>query len=409
MNLQTQSINAVNASLQRFEFKLSRGVMRLDVSRALRPVEDMLRMAERLNPKRAFLFVSSVLGRHIPVRAGAHRSILNDLADLAAPVIDTDMDVLVMGYAETAVGLGAGLHDALRAHMGAGRIGYLPTTRHPGEDAVWFEFSEDHSHATAHHVLVPTEPEMSDLTKTAQTLVLVDDEVTTGATFLNLLMAASAAGKNFKDIVLVTLTDWSNSEIVEKIRIAVPGNPNVSVCSLISGRCQWDPLAGIAPVAVPSMANLLYGASIDATAAGWRRGITGPTPSCVADLRAHVRADWNLGRGALVIGTGELVWQPMRLAEDLEQLGIFASFLATTRSPVLLGGAIESKVSFSDHYGLGLPMYLHNVNPEEWGVIILMVESDDLSCIDPRLARHLQNFYVRLASGRVVYLTNGNF
>lgn len=34
----------------------------------------LFRIAERINPKRAFLFVSTVLGRHIPVAPKDHRA-----------------------------------------------------------------------------------------------------------------------------------------------------------------------------------------------------------------------------------------------------------------------------------------------------------------------------------------------
>lgn len=43
---------------------------------------DLLGFAERINPKRAFLFVSKVLGRHIPVSPKVMRHAFTDLAQL---------------------------------------------------------------------------------------------------------------------------------------------------------------------------------------------------------------------------------------------------------------------------------------------------------------------------------------
>ncbi|MFX8055526.1 phosphoribosyltransferase domain-containing protein, partial [Acinetobacter baumannii] len=44
--------------------------------------QDLLGFAERVNPKRAFLFVSKVLGRHIPVSPDVMRHAFTDLAEL---------------------------------------------------------------------------------------------------------------------------------------------------------------------------------------------------------------------------------------------------------------------------------------------------------------------------------------
>jgi len=45
-------------------------------------LEDLLGFAQRINPKRAFLFVSKVLGRHIPVSPSIMRGAFTDLANL---------------------------------------------------------------------------------------------------------------------------------------------------------------------------------------------------------------------------------------------------------------------------------------------------------------------------------------
>ena len=73
----------------------------------------LFELAERQNPKRAFLFVSTVLGRHIPVCPKKHRSALWMLSNLVMPHVSAG-PALIMGYAETAVGLGAGIFDCLR-------------------------------------------------------------------------------------------------------------------------------------------------------------------------------------------------------------------------------------------------------------------------------------------------------
>ncbi len=73
-------------------------------------LDDLLDFAERINPKRAFLFVSKVLGKHIPVAPSVMQRSYSDLASL----VPTDLagPICVIGMAETAVGLGQGVFES---------------------------------------------------------------------------------------------------------------------------------------------------------------------------------------------------------------------------------------------------------------------------------------------------------
>ncbi|WP_348653863.1 phosphoribosyltransferase domain-containing protein, partial [uncultured Psychrobacter sp.] len=89
-------------------------------------LEDLLGFAQRINPKRAFLFVSKVLGRHIPVAPSTMRDAFTDLANLVPS--DLPKPILVIGMAETAVGLSAGVHQALQTRYPNALL--LNSTRH---------------------------------------------------------------------------------------------------------------------------------------------------------------------------------------------------------------------------------------------------------------------------------------
>ena len=75
-------------------------------------LDDLFDIAERRNPKRAFLFVSKVLGRHIPVPPSVMRQAYRQLASQFPSTLTGP--VLFIGMAETAVGLGAGVFDEVR-------------------------------------------------------------------------------------------------------------------------------------------------------------------------------------------------------------------------------------------------------------------------------------------------------
>ncbi|KES04788.1 phosphoribosyltransferase [Streptomyces toyocaensis] len=138
---------------------------------------DLLGLALRRNPKRAHLLVSNVLGKHVPqspsvvhghgVALGRRvRELLGDEAEAA----------VVLGYAETATGLGHSVADGL------GAAPYLHSTRRPvAGTATAGGFEESHSHATSHLLL----PENPLLLAGEGPLVLVDDEFSTGNTVLN--------------------------------------------------------------------------------------------------------------------------------------------------------------------------------------------------------------------------------
>jgi hypothetical protein len=354
----------------------------------------LFRVAERINPKRSFLFVSTVLGRHIPVRPKEHFAAVAELLRRCDRV-RIPGPVLVIGYAETAVGLGAAFARGLAARRPGTDLLYLSTTRHPVPGREWVRFSEGHSHATEHHVLRP-DPHPA-LRSPDATLVLVDDETTTGSTFAALTGALMAAGLRFARVLLVTLNDWSGGRAVRAVQALRPGLP-VMIIPLLRGGWSWAPdptvpsqeLPGPVPASAPPWAPT--------RAPSPRTGIrdwADPETDRIADLLGP-----EPDREALVIGTGEHVWAPMRLAERLERDGASVRFVATTRSPILPGEVIRHKLTFPDHFGIGVPMYLHNVPARPDARVVVMTETGaDRIC--PALRSHLGRGVIVDGSGQL--------
>src|ERR1044072_5599046 len=139
---------------------------------------DLLGLALRRNPKRAHLLVSNVLGKHVPqspsVVYGQGFALGRRVRDLLGD--EEAARAVVLGYAETATGLGHSVAD------GIALAPYLHSTRRPGPGAPPAGgFEEPHSHATS-HLLLPEDPA---LLAGDGPLVLVDDEFSTGNTVLN--------------------------------------------------------------------------------------------------------------------------------------------------------------------------------------------------------------------------------
>ncbi|MDE9460420.1 phosphoribosyltransferase domain-containing protein [Xenorhabdus bovienii] len=356
------------------KWKLNSGTLTVTATRGTASLETLFDIAERRNPKRAFLFVSKVLGRHIPVSPSIMRSVYRQLSEqfpthLPGPV-------LYIGMAETAVGLAAGVFQETREKVEAPV--FLTSTRHPVEGDLLCEFKENHSHATDHLIYWPEENRLRQRVVDARTLVLIDDEATTGNTFLNLLNALSHAGLNqIEHIVTVTLTDWSGKSVIERCPLPV------STVSLIEGNWHWD--ADIsAPIPVMPQVNVTArgDVSIIGKQSWGRLGLD--DIQCDIGTEIHAIA----GEKVLVLGSSEFVWQPFLLAERLEQEGAQVKFGSTTRSPISCGHAIQSVMSFMDNYGLGIPNFLYNVAHQQFDRILLCLETPK-TAVDPALMTQL--------------------
>ena len=353
---------------------MTTGRAAVEVFDSLLPPEDLFGFAERRNPKRAFLFVSKVLGRYVPVcplvmRQTYVRLVASLPTALPGPVV-------VIGMAETAIGMGAGVHDAL----GRDDALYLPTTRHPLNDDLLAHFKEEHSHATHQLIHMPADPAHRDMLFGAQTLILVDDEATTGKTLHNLAIALRDRGISPRRIVCTFLTDWSGGKAAAAVASVFP-DAKVTSTALANGRYSWTPSNNVALSQLPD--DVAEQGRYDLTRnPDWGRlGLT--------QNNRMLNADAVAGQRTLVLGTSEFVWQPFLLAERLAEAGEDVRFAAVGRSPIFKGLMITDLIRCHDNYGLGLPNYLYNVDPSAYDRIILCVETPGDS-VDPVLIDALQ-------------------
>jgi hypothetical protein len=357
---------------------LESGLLRLKVSKTEMPLDELCGFASRRNRKRGFLFVSKVLGRHIPVRpgvmSGVHEALARQIpADLPGPV-------LFVGLAETAVALGHGVRDQFAALTGREDTLFLHTSRYRLNRPVLVEFLEEHSHAPSHILYEPSSPEMLHSLQTARSLVLVDDEASTGKTFINLTRALTPTMRALEQVVTAVITDWRAPHLRAAFRESMP--VSASSVALLEGEYQFEPAAfddtEEAPAAIGTNApvdDLLlrnYG----------RLGVTQCPALPLPDLGAVA------GQRILVLGSSEFVYPPFLLASALERQGATAFCQATTRSPVRLGGAISCALEFKDNYADGIVNYLYNARKKDYDRILLCTETP-ASLLDPVLVETL--------------------
>ena len=372
-------------------------------------LEDLLDFAQRINPKRAFLFVSKVLGRHIPVAPSTMRRAFTDLATLIPN--DLPEPILVIGMAETAVGLSAGVHQALQTRYPDALL--LNSTRHAQHDdtsdgnnteTLLTTFSEDHSHASQHLIYQSSDKSTQAQLLASKTVIMVDDEASTGNTCINVITALRDAGlTQLEQVYLTTLVDWSlaqtglDTAVADKIASRLP-NIDFYRHHLLSGAWQWTDAPNPEPIIMPSVDTTAAGSQPILSTGSWGRFPTLDSTDGFDDYLSYFKkafAKFNkqdnvdeiffeqdqLPKRILVLGSNEFVWLPFLLAQWLEQntranhVERDIKFSALTRSPIALGGAITTMMSFTDNYGLGMTNFVYNVDSKDWDLIILCVET----------------------------------
>lgn len=321
---------------------LSTGTLDLRVRHADLPLDDLCAFGARRNPKRGFLFVSRVLGRHIPTRPSAMRDIHMRLAaklpaDLLGPVV-------FVGLAETAVALGRGVFEEWCVTMNRTDALFIQTTRVATRHPVVFTFEEPHSHASRHLVWEPRDPADRALLEGARTLVIVDDEVTTGTTLANLAEAWTRRFPAVTDVRAVVITDW---------RAGAVGGDGLPFVSLLEGSYTFvpGPAAPLAPSATGDDGRRDHLVPRGSARTGARPGRT--WLPALPDVRP--------GERILVLGTGEFTWEAFRVGLALEACGADVACQSTTRSPALVEADLRACLTFADNYGDGIPHYLYNV------------------------------------------------
>jgi hypothetical protein len=306
--------------------------------------------------------------------------------------------LLVIGMAETAVGLSAGVHQALQTRYPNALL--LNSTRHAqhnddNSETLLTTFSEDHSHASQHLIYQSADKAIQAQLLASKTLIMVDDEASTGNTCVNVVTALRNAGLDqLEQVHLTTLVDWSlnqnqaQADVDDNISARLP-NIDFHRHHLLSGAWQWADAPNPEPITMPSVDTTEAGSQPLGNTGNWGRFPTLDSTDGFNNYLAKFQAAFTnfneqakfnevqLPERILVLGSNEFVWLPFLLAEWLEAKtqNATVNFSALTRSPIALGGAITTMLSFSDNYGLGMTNFAYNVEPSDWDLIVLCVET----------------------------------
>jgi hypothetical protein len=335
-------------------------------------IDDLCTFAARKNQRRGFLIISRVLGRHLPARP----SIISAASDDLAALIPGNLDgpVLFIGMAETAISLGQAVHNRWRRLHDRDDSLYLHSTRQQLKSEPFLRFSEPHSHACSHLLYAPDTKVWPRWLDRVRSLVLVDDEVTTGCTLSNLVTSLAPHLPKLERTEVAVLTDWSCGKYLQDM----PHPARAS--SLLEGELVWEALPDLDPPLLGSTGQLGH---LDQRRNLGRLGSNG-----IAFDFTKVSKELSTDKAMPlhVIGTGELHYPALLLAEWLEQEGYDVFLQGTTRSPARIGGEISAALILSDNYGTGVPNYLYNPHETASRRRIICQETGSQS-LDPALVR----------------------
>lgn len=319
------------------------------------------RFGARNNANRGFLFVSSELGKHV---ASVPSEMISSHRYLAQKIESDEHPTLFVGMAETAVGLGYGVFDAwIKNHPDKEAV-FLHTTRYRLYGTEALDFEESHSHAPNQIIHKPKDEHIARLMAKARTLVLIDDEASTGKTFVNLWNVLRMQHPMLNKVNILTLTNFMNEQARESLSEAI-GVP-VRFAQVVSGAWTFEPDAPFMEVARARQPIVRDQGKkqVDVLPSLGRSGIASriDIPDSVWAVILSVLPDINTGssRHIRIIGTGEFMHAPFVLGLALENMGHAVTLQSTTRSPVLEFGPIKSTLQLTDPYGMGDPYFLYN-------------------------------------------------
>lgn len=422
------------------------------------PVEALFAMAARINKKRSFLFVSKVLGKHIPVNpytpllSGAALALLlyqemsGEAADserldqlleqavhglihpehaeeayheLLRAQLVLPQPVLFIGFAETATALGHSMYN-----MFAAGASYIHTTREdiPELKSV-ISFEEEHSHAVD-HLCYALKPE---LLSGDEPIVLVDDEITTGNTAINTIRDIQSKFPR-KEYVVASLLDWRSSGNIQAYRdLEQELGIRIRALSLLQGSIEVKGTPHLHPVEVEGYEESAAAAPVITTYVqdGLERlmvsssdsyGEINPSPYVRCSGRFGMESmdngkidqavtrvaaklcELREGTRTLVLGVGEFMYLPMRIAAEM---GEGVAYQSSTRSPIhperRPDYGVHSAAAHPSAGDPGIANYIYNVDPGQYDDIFVLLERD----VPRERIKPMTDILTRLAGSKV--------
>lgn len=417
-----------------FHFEISNGqldvIVRNNSQNNSFDLNDIMEVGSRNNSKRGFLFVSKILGKHIPNNPKTINRYTQKLTNKIKNKIKND-NVLFVGFAETATCLSQlifeqyvdfyykhrnqrnnntsntskkekslikSIKSVKLENLLEKKIQYIHTTRYLLDEPILINFQEEHSHAP-NHILCDT---INDKDK-IQSLVLIDDELSTGKTCINFIKELIKTNQfpRLKTIYIVSITNWIDDNKIREMKkeIGSQYHVNLNFVDLIKGSFEFIPneqyKQNIKEVVDDNTSfNTQNNKNKNNVIKSNFKNRLGCNLSGIQYVEQYVSNNINLltdniskeDKNILILGTGEFMYIPFKFAQFLENKFVYKNifFQSTTRSPVIVNEneAIKSSVSFKDNYNDNIDNYVYNLDVKQYDKIFIIYETDEKYNID---------------------------
>ena len=346
-----------------------------------KPIEDVIKMAKRHNnPKRDFLFVNTILGKHIAVQGRdalmMHRALGDKVYELFKEKGWENKKVLLVGFAETATALAQNIMFyslRFKEKFPLNVVGYTQTTREelPSNRYTNIAFEEEHSHATEQKLYFDKELDYD-------VVLFVEDEITTGNTILNFISQFEKY-QSGKDYAVASILNWQNDKDAKTF-----SEKGVEVAFLVRGKMKTE---------LPSF-SIKEGKEYDLyqDEVNYKANLSlrnNPRlPMTVGEFSEYVTFGDNKDKEfsklislkdskkkTLIIGTEENMFVPIFFAIIID-----ADVKATTRSPIESslenGYPISSRLKLNSAYESGRVTYLYDMDLGDYEQFVIFVEEE---------------------------------
>lgn len=399
--------------------------LELDVTLSQNPygfhASDLFEVGARVNPKRSFLFVSKLIGKHLDVHPDVPKATGMLLANLfmhslkghsafeteeliqfvktgvktesaskslqKRAKLEKEDGILFIGFAETATGLGHAVFSSFDEAY------FIHTTREELEMKSVFDFEEEHSHAVDHRCYMSDQEMMGE----SKHVVLIDDEMTTGKTSLNLIRSLHDVYPK-EQYSILCLLDWRNDEQQKAYReLEEELGIKISVISLTQGSMtlskethfEYEEQQKETKNTSYRMIDTPLLPKIEVIQEGTRNYVKYPLFTGRFGLSSNLHDDVEQsakiigeyltplrnGQKTLVLGMGEFMYIPSRIASYMGE-NVFHK--TTTRSPIYPfaqeGYPIHDRISVKDDHGVSY--YSYNLGKNDYDEVMVISEKN---------------------------------
>jgi hypothetical protein len=372
---------------EQLTFELKTGTLTVKINKIKNDYkfDELFGVGSRINKKRGFVFVSKVLGKHFPSNPESMEFIHYELSDKIFQNIH-GQNSLIIGFAETAVGIGQGVYDKLekmnKSYFDKNTFLFQHSTRYLTNNTISMSFEEEHCHAPSHIFYEFENSDSKDILNNLENIVLIDDEVSTGNTSINFIKELHKKYPNVKNFNVISILNCMNEKQNKMINDFVKENQIfINFISLVEGEFDFEPnnleidtninsICSAPYLLKDKMSNILknnYG----------RYGIDNKNINLYNYMNIEEIEELK-DKNVLVLGTGEFMHIPFLVAKQLSLNNINTFVQSTTRSPLNIDNEIKSVIRFKDNYFENIDNFLYNVIDKNYDLIIVCYETSEI-------------------------------